>query len=152
METNWASVSSSSTVTIGRRPTNSGMKPKPSKSSGSTYCRTLSRSIDGDFVPLLHGAKAHDVLAQAALDDVFQPDEGAAADEQDAAGVHADVFLLGMLAAALRRDVANGAFEDFQQGLLDAFAGNVARDGDVLGLARDLVDFVNIDDAPAGRA
>ena len=64
--------------------------------------------------------------------------------------IHADVFLLGMLAAALRRDAANGPFQDLQQGLLDAFARNVARDRDVLGLAGDLVDLVNIDDAPLG--
>jgi hypothetical protein len=62
-------------------------------------------------------------------------------------GVHADVFLLGMLAAALRRHVANRAFEDLQQRLLHAFARNVARDGDVLGLARDLVNLVNINNA-----
>ena len=36
IKTNWSSVSSSSTVTIGRRPTNSGMNPKAIKSSGST--------------------------------------------------------------------------------------------------------------------
>ena len=46
-------------------------------------------------------------LAQALADDVFQPDERAAADEQDLRRVHLDVLLLGMLAAALRRDVGD---------------------------------------------
>ena len=68
------------------------------------------------------------------------------------ARVHADVFLLRMLASALRRHIANRAFQNFQQRLLHAFAGNVARDGDVLRLARDLVDFVNVNDAASARA
>ncbi len=67
------------------------------------------------------------------------------------ARVHADVFLLRMLAPALRRHVADRPFQDFQQRLLHAFAGNVARDGDVFRLARDLVDLVNINNARAGR-
>ncbi len=80
----------------------------------------------------------------------LQPDKRAAADEQDVGGIHADVFLLRMLAPTLRRDAANGAFQDLQQGLLHAFAGNVARDRDVLGLAGDLVDLVDIDNAALG--
>ncbi len=45
---------------------------------------------------------------------------------------------------------ANGAFQNLQQRLLHAFAGDVARDGDVLGLARDLVNLVNVNDAALG--
>ena len=52
-----------------------------------------------------------------------------------------------MLASALRRDIGNRAFENLQQRLLHAFAGDVAGDGRVLVLAADLVDFVDIDDA-----
>ena len=48
------------------------------------------------------------------------------------ARVHLDVLLLGMLAAALRGDVGDGAFEHLQQGLLHAFAGDVAGDADVV--------------------
>ena len=65
-------------------------------------------------------------------------------------GIDLDVLLLGMLAAALRRDVADGAFEHLQQGLLDALAGDVAGDGDVLAGLGDLVDFVDVDDAALG--
>ncbi len=110
-----------------------------------------------DFLPvddgggrraLFHRAKAHHVLAQAALDDALQADEGAAADKQDVAGVHADVFLLGVLAAALRGHVAEGALENLEQGLLDPFPGHVPRDRDVLRLARDLVNLININNAP----
>ena len=52
-----------------------------------------------------------------------------------------------MLAAALGRDIAGAAFENFQERLLHAFAGNVARDADVVGLAADLVDLVDVNDA-----
>ncbi len=56
-------------------------------------------------------------------------------------------FLVGMLAAALRRNVGDGAFQNLQQRLLHAFARNIARDRRILVLAADLVDFVDIDDA-----
>ena len=55
-----------------------------------------------------------------------------------------------MFAAALRRDVADGALENLQQPLLHTLAGDVAGDRDVLGAAGDLVDFVHIDDADLG--
>jgi hypothetical protein len=47
-------------------------------------------------------------------------------------GVDLDVLLLGVLAAALRRDVGDRALEHLEQGLLHALAGDVAGDGDVL--------------------
>ena len=84
------------------------------------------------------------------MNDFFQPDKRPAANEQDVRRVHADVFLLRMFAAALGRHVANRAFEDFQQRLLHAFAGNVARDGRAVGLARDFVNLVNVNDAALG--
>ena len=52
-----------------------------------------------------------------------------------------------MLASALRRDVGNRALDDLQKRLLDALAGDVARNGGILALAGDLVDLVHIDDA-----
>ncbi len=55
-----------------------------------------------------------------------------------------------MLAAALRRNIGDGAFEHFQQGLLDAFAGDIAGDADVVLRFADLVDFVDVDDAALG--
>ena len=96
-------------------------------------------------------AEADGLAADAAGDDVVEADERAAADEQDVRGVDLDVLLLGVLAAALRRDVADGAFEHLEQGLLHAFAGDVAGDADVLAGLGDLVDFVDVDDAALGR-
>ena len=51
-----------------------------------------------------------------------------------------------MLPPTLRRNVGNGAFQNLQQRLLHAFAGNIASDGRVLVLAPDLVDFIDVDD------
>ena len=96
------------------------------------------------------GAEADHLLAHPLADDVFEAHKSPAADEEDVAGVDLDVLLLGMLAAPLRRDVADGAFEHFQQSLLNAFAGNVAGDADVLAGLGDLVDFIDIDDAALG--
>ena len=52
-----------------------------------------------------------------------------------------------MFAAALRRYAGDSAFHDFQQSLLHPFARNIAGDGGIVGLARDFIDLVNIDDA-----
>jgi hypothetical protein len=97
---------------------------------------------------ILHlGAKA-DARALAALrDDLFQPGKGAAADEQDVRRVHLQEFLLRMLAPALRRHRGDRALHDLQQRLLHALARHVAGDRGVVGLAGDLVDLVDIDDA-----
>jgi len=51
-----------------------------------------------------------------------------------------------MLAPALRRDIGHGSLKDLQEGLLDALAGDVPRDGWIFGLARDLVDLVDVND------
>src|SRR5258707_323856 len=56
-------------------------------------------------------------------------------------------FLLRMLAASLRRYRRDGAFYDLEQRLLHALARHVAVDRWVVGLAADLVDLVDIDDA-----
>ena len=53
----------------------------------------------------------------------------------------------GCLRPALRRHRGDGAFHDLQQRLLHALARHVAGDRGVVGLARNLVDLVDIDDA-----
>ena len=52
-----------------------------------------------------------------------------------------------MLAPALRRHRGNSAFHDLQKCLLHALARYVSRNGRIVGLTGNLVDFVNIDDA-----
>ncbi len=86
-------------------------------------------------------------MADAFLDNLVEPDERTAADKQNLLGVDLNVFLVRMFAAALRRDVASAAFKDFQERLLDAFAGNVSRDAYVVRFAANLVDLIDIDDA-----
>src|SRR5579863_9877583 len=93
------------------------------------------------------GGEADAALLRAVQDDLLEAGERAAADEENVAGVDLQEFLLRMLAAALRRHRGDGALDELQQGLLDALAGNVAGDRWVVGFARDLVDFVNVDDA-----
>ena len=96
------------------------------------------------------GAEADRGGPAACRDDLLEAGKGAAANEQDVGGVDLQEFLLGMLAAALRRHRGDGALHDLQQGLLHAFARDVAGDRGVVGLAADLVDFVDIDDAALG--
>src|SRR6266581_8506713 len=85
--------------------------------------------------------------AGALLDNLLQPDKRSATDEQDVRRVHRREFLVRVLASALRRHIGHGAFQNLQQRLLHAFAGNVARNRGVLILLRNFVYLVNINDA-----
>src|SRR5262249_16427785 len=96
------------------------------------------------------GAEADRGRAPAGGNDLLQAGERAAAHEQDLGGVDFQEFLLRMLASALGRHRGDGAFHDLEQGLLHALARDVAGDRGVVGLAADLVDLVDIDDAPLG--
>ena len=107
---------------------------------------------------LIHGSIACAVLGMesqrlpggAPLDDLIKADKGTAANEEDVLGIELDVLLMGMLAPALGWHVAGGGLQDFEKGLLDAFTRNVTGDGNVVRLAADLVDFINVDDADLG--
>src|SRR5262249_41877168 len=96
------------------------------------------------------GAKADRGRPPARRDDLLEPIEGAATHEQDVSRIDLQEFLLRMLASALRRHRRDRAFHDLQQGLLHALARDVAGDRGVVGLAADLVDLVDIDDAALG--
>src|SRR4029077_8870908 len=63
------------------------------------------------FVFQVRTSEAHHFLADALLDDFVETDECAAANEKDLLRVDLNVFLMRMLAAALRRDIAGAAFE-----------------------------------------
>ena len=59
---------------------------------------------------------------------------------------------MGMLASTLRRNVGDGTFENLQQSLLHALAGNITGDGRIFVFTPDLIDFINVDDAGLGAA
>ena len=99
---------------------------------------------------LQRGAEADALAPGARADDLLEPGEGAGHDEQHVGGVDLDEFLVRVLAAALRRDRGDRAFQDLQQRLLHALARDVPGDRGVLALARDLVDLVDVDDALFG--
>src|SRR5215467_10097186 len=89
-------------------------------------------------------------LADPLLNHFLQADEGAAAEKQDICGVDGEKLLVGMLAAALRRNICHRAFQNLEQGLLNALARDVAGNGGVFILAANLVYFVYVDDAGLG--
>ena len=60
-------------------------------------------------IRLAIAGEAHYVLADATLHHLVEIDERSATNKQHVGGVELDVFLLRMLAATLRRDVADGA-------------------------------------------
>src|SRR3546814_5827347 len=92
-------------------------------------------------------AESDRLALQPVADDLVQPGERAAADEQDVGGVDLQELLLGMLAPALRRHGGGGALHDLEERLLDALARDAAGDGGIVRLEADLVDLVDIDDA-----
>src|SRR5438309_297007 len=96
------------------------------------------------------GAKAHATTAEPSLNQLIQPRKRSAADEEDIGGVDLHVFLLGVLATSLQRDVGDSAFQDLQERLLHALARHIPRDRRVVRLAGDLVDLVDVDDPPLG--
>src|SRR5215208_856400 len=96
------------------------------------------------------GAEPDRVLADALADDLLQPGEGAAADEEDVRRVDGEELLVRVLAAALRRNARNRSLEDLEERLLHALARDVARYRRVVRLPRDLVDLVDVDDPGLG--
>src|SRR5690606_27118174 len=98
--------------------------------------RTLARAA-------YFGAEADARALRAAADDLLEPVERPAADEQDVRRVDLHEVLVGVLAPALRRYRRARSLDQLQQRLLHAFAGDVAGDRRVVRLARDLVDFVD---------
>src|SRR4029450_5422313 len=72
------------------------------------------------------GAEAHSVLADAARDDLVEPGERSAADEQDVRRVDREELLVRVLAPALWGHRGDCALEDLEERLLDALARDVA--------------------------
>src|SRR5262245_32236119 len=96
------------------------------------------------------GMKAHRRSAKPALHNLFETDESSAANEKDLLGIDLDVLLVWMFAASLRRHIADGSFKNFQERLLHTLTGDVACNADILCLASDFVDLVNVNDAHFG--
>ena len=91
--------------------------------------------------------EAERAAANALFDNFFEADECAAAEEQNVGGIDRRKFLMRMLAAALRRNVGDGAFENLEQRLLHAFTADIAGDRRIFVFLGDLIDLVDIDDA-----
>ena len=88
---------------------------------------------------------------KAAGGDFVQSVKSAAANKKNVAGVNLQHLLMGVLAAALGGYIGDAALNDFEEFLLDAFAGHIAGYGTVHALfAGDFVQFVNVDDALLG--
>src|SRR4030095_6656027 len=80
-------------------------------------------------------------------DDLVEAVERSAADEKYVRGVHLHEFLVRVLAAALRGYGGDRSLDQLEQRLLHALARHVARDRRIVGLARDLVDLIDVYDA-----
>ena len=84
------------------------------------------------------------------LDNGLDAIESAAANEEDIPGIDIEQVLLGMLPPALGGDAGDGPLQDFQQRLLDPLSRHIPGDGNVGFFPADLVDLINVDDAPFG--
>ena len=95
-------------------------------------------------------AESHPAVADPSLDHLVEVRKRAPADEKDVRGIDRQELLVRMLAPTLRRHRGKRPLEDLQEGLLNSLARNVAGDRGVVGLARDLVDLVDVDDSGLG--
>ena len=115
-----------------RRPINSGIRPNLIRSSVSIICQNFTDAV---FVLLTTLApNPMSFGSETPPDDLVQPVKSAAADKKDIGGIDFDKILLGMFSAAFGRDTGRRAFNNFQQGLLNAFTGNIPGDGRVVRL------------------
>jgi len=73
------------------------------------------------------GDEAHGFSADPLGNYLLQADKRAAADEQNVGGVYRGELLVQMLAAALGRDIGDGAFQNLEKRLLHAFARDIPR-------------------------
>ena len=124
-----------------------GDEPVLEEILGLELAEQLGRLLGAALLQGLAG-EADGPAAGAVLDDLLQTVESASADEEDVGRVDLDEVLVRMLAPALGRHVGHRPLEDLEQCLLNALAAHVARDRGVVGLARNLVDLVDVDDPP----
>src|ERR1051325_1229622 len=94
--------------------------------------------------------ETHCALADAFLDNLVQPNKGAAADKKNLLSIYLDIFLVWMFPPTLWRNIAGAAFENLEQGLLNPLARHVAGNTNVIRLAPNFVDLVNVNDPDLG--
>ena len=115
----------------------------------------LDLLVDRGGIPLLPaldlGAKTDALLIQTLLDDLLDPVERTAADEENVLGIDLDELLMGMLAPSLGRNIGYRSLQDLEQRLLHSLARHIPGDGGVFALTGDLVDLIHIDDAALGQ-
>ncbi len=108
----------------------------------------LNILIDAGFLFLLFfenfAAKTNGLVAFTLFDDFVKPFKSTAADKEDVFGVDLNKFLIRVFAPALRGNVGDRTFQNFQQCLLHTLARNVPCDGAVFALAGNLVDLIDI--------
>ena len=68
------------------------------------------------------------------------------ADEENVVRVYVNVVLVRVFAATFGRNIDNASFQEFKHTLLHTFSAHITRDGWVVALTRNLVDFVNEND------
>ena len=105
------------------------------RSCGSGFAEQLGIAMGagGGLIGVgVDGAEAESLFADTTANNALEAHERAAADEEDVCRVDRGELLVRMLAPALRRNIGDGAFDNLEERLLHAFAGNIAGDGGVL--------------------
>src|ERR687896_59979 len=92
------------------------------------------------------GSESDALTTDASFNDLFKSCERTSANEEHVGGVNLNEFLVWVLPSALGRNARGSALEDLEECLLHSFSRDVTCDRRVLGLARDLVYFVDVDD------
>ena len=131
----------------GSRPTNSGMRPNLSRSSGISCSRMRSRLT----LSICASEPKPIVLRPTRSSMIFSSPSNAPPQMNSTLVV--SIWMKswwGCLRPPWGGTLASVPSRIFEQALLDPLAGHVAGDRRVVRLARDLVDLVDVDDAPLG--
>jgi hypothetical protein len=114
------------------------------------FWQYLAEQVDVVALAVKRGAESDALFTRTLGDDLLEARERSCNDEQNVGRVDLNELLVRMLAPTLRRNGCDRALKNLEECLLHAFTRHVARDGRVLGLASDLVDLVDVDDAGLG--
>ena len=95
---------------------------------------------------ILHRIVTHGVRVEALSNLFLNAIECTTADEKNIVRVYVNVVLVRVFAATFWGNIDNASFQEFKHTLLHTFSAHITRDGWVVALTRNFVDFVNEND------
>ena len=89
--------------------------------------------------------KANSLFTNTISNNLIQANKSATTDEQDIGGINVNKLLLRVLTASCWRNTSNRTLKNLQKCLLNAFTGDITSNREVLGLASNLINLIDVD-------